>query len=77
MTVPGKYFLRTLSDISSGRTVGVACCSFLASAHMELCGALTCSQGFVHRASASASANLLARASVGAVLKDSDVPLVH
>jgi hypothetical protein len=67
---PIIQYLRTLSDIASGRSLAVHVTrgSFLASAHRELSVALVQSQGYVYRC----SALLLAKASVRQVLPGSD-----
>jgi hypothetical protein len=69
---PLMGYLRTLSTVPAGRTLGVSRGSFLASAYRELSVALVCSKGFVYRA----SAKLLARASGRPVLEGSDVPFL-
>jgi hypothetical protein len=65
-------YLRTLSDIASGRSLAVSWGSFLASAHRELSVALVQSQGYVYRS----WALLLAKASGRQVLPGEDTPFL-
>jgi hypothetical protein len=62
--------LRTLSDITSVRSLAVTRGSLLASAHRELSVALVRSQGYVYRS----CALLLAKASGRQVLPGADTP---
>jgi hypothetical protein len=67
---PIMRYLRTLSDVASGRSLAVTRGSFLASAHRELSVALVQSQGYVYRS----CALLLAKASGRPVLPGADTP---
>jgi hypothetical protein len=66
-------YLRTLSDIASGRSLAATRGWFLASAHRELSVALMQSQGYVYRS----SALLLAKASGRQVLPMADTPFLN
>jgi hypothetical protein len=63
-------YLRTLSDLTSARSVAVTRGLFLASAHRELRVALVQSQGYLCRS----CALLLAKASGRPVLPGADAP---
>jgi hypothetical protein len=69
---PIIQYLRTLSDVASGRSLAVSRGSLLASAHQELSVALAQSQGYVYRF----SVLLLAKASGWQVLPGSDTPFL-
>jgi hypothetical protein len=68
---PIMRYPRTLSDITSARSLAVTWGLFLASAHRELSVALVQSQGYVYRS----CALLIAKAS-GQVLAGTDTPFL-